>query len=225
MDLKNFFKKNKVYFVSDSALSKKKVLNDIESALKGGIKIIQYREKSLSSKKMLEECLALKKLCKKFNALLIVNDRIDICLACNADGVHLGQEDLPLKIARKIFEGKKVAGKKGKNFKNRKIIGVTVHNLSEAIVAEKDGADYLGISPIFETSTKKDAGKPAGLELIKKIKAKVKIPCVAIGGINEENMLSVFKAGADCVAMVSDIACAENVENKTKRINCKIKKF
>jgi thiamine-phosphate pyrophosphorylase len=145
------------------------------------------------------------KLCKEQNALFLVNDRLDIAQAVDADGVHLGQDDMPLKVARKILGSEKV-------------IGITAHNLEEALQAEQDGADYVGVSPIFKTDTKKDAGEPVGIELVKEVKQKVKIPVVAIGGINLENAKQVISAGADAVCVISAIVCSENVEKAAKAI-------
>jgi thiamine-phosphate pyrophosphorylase len=198
------------YFVTDSKLSKQGIFSDAEQAIVAGCKIIQYRENKKSSKEMLEEALQLKKICAKKNVLFIVNNRVDIALAANADGVHLGQDDLPLAVARKLL--------------GKKIIGVTAHSAQEAIVAEKQGADYVSASAIFATTTKKDAGKPKGIELITELKQAVKIPVVAIGGINEENLQPVLEAGADSIVMISAILNSDNVKETVarvvERINC-----
>jgi len=187
MNLKNIG----FYFITDSILTKKGVMDDVKEALDAGVKIVQYREKKKSTREMLYECRALRDLCRG-RALFMVNDRIDIALAANADGVHLGQEDMPYPEARLLMGGEK-------------IIGLTVHNEKEAIDAEKSGADYVGASPVFETRTKSDAGKQAGLQLVRNIKRKVEIPVVAIGGINLENVLRVMDAGADSVCAISAV--------------------
>ena len=167
--------------------------------LSSGIRCIQYREKDKSRRDIYREALMLRELTDKFGASFIVNDYTDIAIAVNADGVHLGQSDLPLKEARKILE-------KGK------IIGVSTHSIEEAITAEAGGADYIGFGPIFYTATK-DAGKPKGIAALKKIKKHIKIPVVAIGGIDTENLESVIDAGADAVAVSSGIIQGDIADN------------
>ena len=143
-------------------------------------------------------------MCRKNNVLFIVNDEIDIALAAGADGVHLGNDDMPYEIARKLL---------GKD----KIIGLTVHNLEEAMQAQEAGADYIGVSPVFETKTKPDAGIPGGLNLIMEIKSNIKIPFVAIGGINENNIKSVLAAGAKSAAVISAIVTKSDVERECRK--------
>jgi thiamine-phosphate pyrophosphorylase len=191
------------YFVTDSALTKKTIIDDVKSALKAGVKIMQYREKDKITKDMLSEAIQIKKLCAG-RAILLVNDRIDIALAADADGVHLGQDDMPYHEARKLLGAKK-------------IIGITAHNAEEAVAAEKLGADYIGASPIFETKTKKDAGRQAGLQLIRDIKKSVRIPVVAIGGINLENITSVMQAGADSAAAISVVVTKDDVAEECRK--------
>lgn len=185
------------YFITDRALSRTNAVEDARAAIRAGARIVQYREKHAGSKKMLEAAKAIKQLCDEGSALLIINDRIDICLAAGAAGVHLGQDDMPLRVARKILQGK--------------IIGTTVHSLREAVEAENAGADYLGVSPIFETATKSDAGKPCGTALIREVKSRTALPVVAIGGITIRNLGSVLDAGADFVAAISATVAAEDV--------------
>lgn len=193
-----------LYFITDSRLTRKTVLEDVKSAIRAGVKIIQYREKGEGTGDMIKEAKGISELCKKNNVLFIINDRVDIVLAVDADGVHLGNKDMTYSIARKILGSKK-------------IIGLTVHNIREAVEAERIGADYVGVSPIFETKTKLDAGRPAGLKLIKDIKKAIKIPFVAIGGINENNLGSVIEAGARSIAAISAIVTKDNVEKECKK--------
>jgi len=193
-----------LYFITDSRLTRKTVLEDVKSAIRAGVKIIQYREKNKSTRDMIKEAKKIGELCKKNDVLFIINDRIDIALAVDADGVHLGNEDMTYSTARKILG-------------NKKIIGLTVHNIKEAVEAERIGADYVGVSPIFETKTKLDAGKPGGLKLIKDIKEVIKIPFVAIGGINENNLKSVIKAGAKSIVAISAIVTKADVEKECKK--------
>lgn len=192
-----------LYFITDSKLTKKTVIDNVKSAVKGGVKIIQYREKEASAEQMLEEAKEIKKLCQKNNVIFLVNDRIDIALAADADGVHLGQDDARYETARKLL---------GKN----KIIGLTTHNVKESVEAERLGADYIGLSPIFPTSTKDDAGKACGTEMIALVKKYVKIPIVAIGGINESNIGQVLGAGAKNMAIISAILAKDSVERAVK---------
>lgn len=179
------------YFITDSALTKSSIIEDVKAALKAGVKIIQYREKNRPAKEMFEECRAIKELCRD-KAIFLVNDRVDIAVAVDADGVHLGQEDLPVREARIIMG-------------SEKILGVTAHSADEAADAENLGADYIGASPIFTTKTKIDAGRQAGLRLIREIKQRIGIPVVAIGGINLDNVRSVMEAGADSACAISAV--------------------
>jgi thiamine-phosphate pyrophosphorylase len=145
----------------------------------------------MSKKELYSEALSLRSLTLKYKTTFIVNDYIDIALAADADGVHLGQDDMPVKEARKIM------GKK-------KIIGISTHSLKQAISAEDAGADYIGFGPVFPTSTK-DAGLPKGLTALKEIRKHIKIPIVALGGITTENISSALEAGANAVAVMSAI--------------------
>jgi len=193
-----------LYFITDSRLTGRTVLEDVGSAIHAGVKIIQYREKDLTTREMIDEAGKICRLCRENDVLFIINDRVDIALAVDADGVHLGNEDMPYEAARRILG-------------NTKIIGLTVHDVGEAIEAERIGADYIGISPIFETTTKPDAGTPAGTDLIKYIKKAVKIPFVAIGGINQDNIKSVLEAGARSIAVISAIVTKDDVEKECKK--------
>ncbi|MDD5686970.1 MAG: thiamine phosphate synthase [Elusimicrobia bacterium] len=190
------------YFITDTELSKAGNISDVKSAVSAGVKVVQYRNKSGSTKEMYEEALVLKRLCR--DIIFLINDRLDIAVAVNANGVHIGQDDMSYPVARRIL---------GKN----KIIGVTVHNIEEAKVAEKMGADYLGVSPIFATNTKSDAGNPKGITLIKDIKKVVSIPIVAIGGINLSNAGEVVKAGADGLCAISSVVAKNDVKSEIKK--------
>ncbi|MFH1544945.1 MAG: thiamine phosphate synthase [archaeon] len=193
------------YFITDSNLSKN-VLEDAIETIEGGAKVIQYREKKKSTGEMIKEAGKLKKLCEENNVLFLINDRIDIALAVNADGVHLGQEDFPLEKARELL---------GKE----KVIGVTVHDAEEAVEAEKNGADYVSVSPIFHTDTKKDAGKAVGVEMIKAVKERVKLPITAIGGIDFSNLNKVIEAGADSVSMISAVLVQGKVKENSRKVS------
>jgi thiamine-phosphate pyrophosphorylase len=192
------------YLVTDSGLSKKGTLSDVSEAVDAGCKIVQYREKNKSTKEMISEAAEIKRICSD-RAIFLVNDRIDVALAVDSDGVHIGQEDMPIEIARKLL---------GED----KIIGLTVHNTDEAIEAEKKGADYVGLSPIFDTATKKDAGKGIGPERIRDVKNAIRIPVVVIGGINKENSENVIRNGADSLVAISAVLCSDNVKRETKSL-------
>jgi thiamine-phosphate pyrophosphorylase len=180
-------------------------------AITGGASAIQLREKEMESRDLCHLASSLKKVAKKKKALFIVNDRIDIAQAIDADGVHLGQKDLPIKIARKLL---------GRN----KIIGATVRNLSQVLKAQSEGADYVSLGTIFSTRTKKNLPPPRGLKEITQIKEKIKIPLIAIGGINMGNIAKVMRAGADGVAVASAVVGARNVRKATKELLKQIKK-
>ncbi len=174
-------------------------LDMTQAVLRAGVGWVQYRDKNASRRKVYEEAIKLGRLAGKHNAVFIVNDYSDIALAVDADGVHLGQDDLPVKEAREIL---------GKG----KIIGVSTHCIEQALEAEQAGADYIGFGPVFHTSTK-DAGSPRGTDLLGEIKNKVSIPVVAIGGINLGNIHSVLETGVDAVAVASAILKGDIEEN------------
>ncbi|WP_407356535.1 thiamine phosphate synthase [Methanolobus sp. WCC5] len=176
------------YFITDANLSLAGSRSDVRAAAKAGAKIIQYRRKEGTTASLYKEARELKSLCK--DAKFIVNDRVDIALAIDADGVHVGRDDLPVKVVRYLLGPDK-------------ILGVTVRDLEEAVQAEKEGADYLGVGPVYYTSTKKDAGPPAGIQLIRNVRNVCRLPVVAIGGITLENADEVIKAGADMICAVS----------------------
>ena len=194
-----------VYLVTDrNVLKGKKLIAAIEESIKGGAGIIQLREKNISSREFLNIAEEVKQITDKYDIPLIINDRIDIALAVNASGVHLGQEDMPCKKARKIL---------GKDM----IIGVSAHNLEEALKAQEDGADYIGCGAVFTTTTKSDT---TNIEIsdIKRIKESIKIKMVAIGGINEENISKLQGTGIDGVAVVSAILSKDNIKKATEEL-------
>lgn len=200
-----------VYAITDSKSGKnKKFLEYCEDLLKGGAKIIQYREKKRDLKLLLEEAKALRELTLKYNAIFIVNDYLDIALLSEADGIHIGQNDLPIKDVRKIL---------GEN----KIIGISTHNPQEAQQAIIDGADYIGVGPIFYTETKEDVCAPVTLEYLDFVNKNIKLPYVVIGGIKENNIDKVLEMGAKSICLVSELVGADNTLETTKRINDIIK--
>lgn len=189
------------YFITDSRISRAGTLADVKNAVAAGVKTVQYRDKEASTQEMYALALKLRKICR--NVVFLINDRVDIALAVGADGVHLGQYDLPYAAARKLL------GKK-------KIIGLTVHDLRQARQAEAIGADYLGVSPIFFTRTKQDAGRSVGVGLIRQIKKSVDIPVIAIGGINISNAASVVDAGADGLSAISAVVAYPDMKRRIR---------
>jgi thiamine-phosphate pyrophosphorylase len=177
-----------------------------EAAIAGGADVVQLRDKEASSGELYREALQLRKLTREAKVPFIVNDRLDIALAVDADGVHVGQADLPASVVRKIMGP-------------GKILGVSVVTVEEAILAEKDGADYLGVGPVFEArGTKPDTGEPLGVDCIARIRRHCRLPIVAIGGINAENALKVRDAGADAAAVISAIVSADDISMAARRL-------
>jgi thiamine-phosphate pyrophosphorylase len=177
----------------------------VKVLLESGIKIIQYREKD---KKMIDkynECEKIRKLTKEYDADFLVNDDIDIAILVKADGVHIGQHDLPIEKVRELI-GEEM------------MIGVSTHSPAQAMDAVKRGADYIGVGPIYKTFTKKDVCEPVGLEYLEYAVKNVEIPFVAIGGIKEYNLLEVAKRGAKCIAMVTEIVGAGDIAQKITNI-------
>jgi thiamine-phosphate pyrophosphorylase len=203
-----------LYLVTDRDLSLGRPLEFIvEEALKGGVTMVQLREKNCSSLEFYRLGIRLKKLIKPYNIPLIINDRLDIALAVNADGLHIGQSDLPWNVARRLL---------GKN----KILGLSVETMQQAEESNSLDIDYIGISPVFATPTKTDTFKPFGLIGVKSVSSITRHPNVAIGGINLENATQIMAHGANGIAVVSAISSAENprlaaelLKNEIKRKN------
>jgi thiamine-phosphate pyrophosphorylase len=194
-----------LYFITDRALSRKSVVEDVEAAIRGGSRIVQYRDKSLDDDEMTAEAKAIAAVCKKAGVLFIVNDRVKVALASGADGIHIGPYDTDFLEVRKALGGDK-------------IIGVTVNSADDAKRFEKLGADYVSLSPVFSTSTKKDAGEPIGLGVISEAKKRLRIPFTVIGGINFDNLNAVLDAGAESVCMMSAIIAKDDVEKEVKKV-------
>jgi thiamine-phosphate pyrophosphorylase len=199
-------KRTKVYFggicfITDRSSCSASLYETVFTVLKAGVRFIQYRQKEGTRREICEEAAKLRKLTRYFDAALIINDHADIALAVDADGVHLGQDDLPLAEARRIMGGK--------------IVGISTHDLEQAKSAEAGGADYIGFGPVFRTATK-DAGEPRGVDNLREIKQNVRIPLIAIGGINVDNIESVLQTGADALAVASAICRGDVAENTSK---------
>lgn len=179
------------------------------AALEGGATMIQLREKVASTRALIEEGQRLRALTRRHGALLIVNDRVDVALAVEADGLHVGQGDMPVSLARRLLGAEC-------------IIGVSVANLAEAEQAISEGADYLSVSPVFATRSKADAGAGLGLAVAGEIARYSPLPVIAIGGIEEENVASVIRAGACGVAVISAVIGAEDVAAAARRLRVAI---
>jgi len=193
-----------ICFITDRGLSSLSVEEIVRMVLDAGVRWIQYREKELSRREIYFQAERLRKITAEYRAAFTINDHADIALAVGADGLHLGQDDLPLKEARMIM--------------GLKTIGISTHDLGQAKAAEAGGADYIGYGPIYATTTKEKAESPRGLEGLREVSGAIEIPVVAIGGIKLENIRDVLGAGADAVAVASGILCADD-------INCKAGEF
>lgn len=194
-----------LYGVTDRGnLHGKTLLQQVEESLKGGVTLVQLREKHLSFQEFLEEAKEMKELCHKYGVPLLINDNVEICIESGADGVHVGQKDM---------EAGAVREKLGKD----KIIGVSARAVEQAMAAQNAGADYLGVGAVFSTSTKEDA-KPLDHEILKAITKAVDIPVVAIGGISSENVLELKGTGIDGVAVVSAIYGKENPKEAAENL-------
>ena len=195
----------RLYAVTDrSWVGIQTLLEQIESSLLGGTTLVQLREKDLSDCEFIQEAISVKRLCERFGVPLLINDNVNVALRSGADGVHLGQDDLPLQEARKML---------GPN----KIIGISTHTVEEAMEAEQGGADYVGVGSVFATQTKLDVNV-LSIDYIREICQAVNIPVVAIGGIKEENMDVLRNTGVAGIAVVSAIFGQPDIEMATLRL-------
>lgn len=194
-----------LYLVTDSSLmSTDTVEQSVEQAIKGGCTLVQLREKEKSSKDFFDTAMSVKAVCGSSGIPLMINDRVDIALAVDADGVHIGQKDLPAKIVRDLIG-------------DDKILGVSASNLVEALQAEKDGADYLGVGAMFATGTKTDADT-VSMDELSKIRKKTHLPIVVIGGINQNTIPLFSGSGINGIAVVSAIVSERNILAATREL-------
>ena len=205
-----------LYLVTDCQCLKNESLERaVEQAILGGVTLVQLREKQRDSKEFYQQALRIKAICHQYHVPLLINDRVDIALAVEADGVHIGQSDLPAKVVRGIL---------GKN----KIMGVSARTVAQAQQAQADGADYLGVGAMFATTTKRDA-KTVSITTLKEIRQAVNIPIVAIGGINTTTLpllqkgLAQIKTCVDGVAVVSAILAADDISLASQRLKNHLK--
>jgi thiamine-phosphate pyrophosphorylase len=209
MNKKQRLAKVYLYIIADKKICGDRNIEDVViQAIEGGAQMIQYRDKESSDREFLEIASVLQNISENRKIPFIINDRVDIAAYLKVDGVHLGQDDLPLKIARKILGASR-------------IIGISTENIDQAKEAEKHGADYVGIGPIFYTSTK-NIERPIGLEIIREAKKHLKIPYFPIGGINLENLDQLVEAGSKRVAVGSAVICADDMKTAAKNFLEKI---
>jgi thiamine-phosphate pyrophosphorylase len=195
-----------LYLVTDSRQSRgRSNLEIVKASVEGGATIVQFREKEMTSHQFYREGLEIRDFLKRAGIPLLINDRVDMVLALDADGVHLGKDDLPVPVARKLLG-------------NGKIIGMSVEHPDEVEAAEQSGADYLGVSPIYTTPTKPELETGLGLDGLREIRRRTTLPLIAIGGMNQQTAADAIAAGADGVAVVSAIVAADHPTHATQDI-------
>lgn len=201
------FKAFPIYGITAEGMSAgRNSIEVVEAMLQAGIRFVQYREKEKSGLERYEQCLAIRELTRKYDAAMIIDDFVDLAIAVDADGVHIGQEDLPVKAVRALLGPDKV-------------IGLSTHEPAQLAKANElaEQLDYVGVGPVYATQTKKTA-LPVGLEYVTYAAQHSRLPFVAIGGIKEHNIQAVAQAGATQVAVVSDITSAPDIQGKIKRL-------
>lgn len=202
-----------LYVITDEELYPGRTHVEIaQAALAGGAKIIQIRDKHASDRKFYEAALRIREMTERAGALFFVNDRVDIAASIGADGVNIGQSDMPVDAARALLG-------------HEAIIGVSANCLEQAVQARNGGADYIGFGPVFATNTKPDAGPVSGLETLRKVCREISLPVVAIGGINLDNIASVAANGAACAAVVSAVVCAPDMVKATAELVKEFQQF
>ena len=196
-----------LYVITDEGLSGGRSHEEqTHAALAGGAGVIQLRDKRATSMRLYEAACAMRALTRAANAILIVNDRLDIALAADADGLHVGPDDVPVTVARRLL-------------RPGMILGASAGTAAEAVAAERDGADYLGVGAVYEArGSKADAGAPIGPERVRQIRSAVQIPIVGIGGIKAENAAPVIEAGADGVAVITGVVAARDIAAAARRM-------
>lgn len=201
-----------LYVVTDRSLMKSKSVEEcVEKAILGGAGVIQLREKDITSRQFYETALKVKAICDRLGAVFVINDRLDIAMAVDADGVHLGQKDLPVDVARKILG-------------SDKIIGASTATVEEAKEAERLGADYIGVGAMFSTETKKDT-RSVSSELLKEICSSISIPAVAIGGLKLEKIKALKDTGVSGAAVVSAVVAQEDIKKSAEAMKKEILKY
>lgn len=201
-----------IYGITGEEFSKgRNNLDTVSQMIQSGIKIIQYREKEKHMGERYRECQIIREMTLNAGVTFIVNDHVDLALAVSADGIHVGQDDMPLHVIRRLTSGKM-------------IIGLSTHSPEQAQRAVVDGADYIGVGPIFNTTTKKDVVDAVGFDYLDYVVKNIQIPFVAIGGIKEHNAADLVKQGASCLAMITELVAADDMIEKVKNIRNNMKK-
>lgn len=195
----------KLYLITDRKQVKMPLATAVRLALEGGVRAVQLREKDLLVRELLALSQEMRNLTKEFGARLFINDRVDVAIAINADGVHLGHQSMPVEAVRRVVG-------------NNMLIGVSTHNLAEAKAAEAGGADFITFGPIFHTPSKAKLGSPVGLEMLKSLENELKVPYFALGGIKSGNIKQVLGARASGVAMISAIMAAEDIKKASSKL-------
>ena len=194
----------KLYLITDRKLVTRRLslVTAVKESLKGGVKALQLREKDLGTRELLDMAYRMRELTGKYRAKLFINDRVDIALSVEADGIHLGQKSMPAYAVRRIV-------------KDKFMIGVSAHSIEDAKQAEKGGADFITLGPVYQTPSKLKYGQPLGVDSIRKAKDEISIPVFAIGGIKKDRIKEVLDAGADGVALIRGILGAKDIKEKT----------
>jgi thiamine-phosphate pyrophosphorylase len=214
----------KLYLITDRKLftNYSSLFTAVEESLKAGIKAVQLREKDLTTRELLDVAYRMRELTTRYNAKLFINDRVDIAMCVDADGVHLGQDSIPVSAVRKVLD----------NYASRIthhascfLIGVSTHNLDEALTAEREGADFITFGPIYRTPSKLKYGEPVGIEALRMVLEKVAIPVFGIGGIKPNNAKEVINAGAYGVALISGILSETDVRSASMKYLTQIKRL
>lgn len=199
----------KLYLITDRKITKMPLPAAVRLAIKGGVRAVQVREKDLPVRELLAIAQELRRITRESNAKLFINDRVDVAVAVEADGVHLSHQSMPSEAVRKIV-GKKM------------LVGVSTHSLAEAVNAEETGADFITLGPIFVTPSKMQYGEPLGVESIGIVKKHIRIPVFGLGGIRNANIAQVMQAGADGIAMISAIFAADDIQRAAELTNRRI---
>lgn len=207
---REIFQSGGLYCLTDSRLSRERDnVTVVKQMLNAGVRIVQYREKDRSQLAMYKECVAIRDITHQYGATFIVNDHIALAMAVCADGVHVGQDDLPVPVVRQIV---------GESM----LIGLSTHSPEQVSEAVDNGADYLGVGPVYSTQTKRDVCASVGLPFVQYVVNNTELAFVAIGGIHAGNVAEVIGCGADCVAMISDIVSAPDISQRIRSIQTEI---
>ncbi len=196
----------RLYLITDRKLftDLDSLVSGVEDALRAGVRAVQLREKDLPIRKLLDVAYRMRELTSGYGARLFVNDRLDVAMCVNADGVHLGQSGMPVHAVKNVVGGKMM-------------IGASVHGLAEALAAENEGADFVTLGPLYETPSKREYGKPLGIEVLRKVREKLSLPVFGIGGVKTDNLNEVILSGARGIALISGILGEADIRGAAER--------